>query len=87
MMKPRAGTAGELLGRFDIFDIAGEARDGNEALQMIIHKPAVAFLTSICRVFQFFRLFHHYRIPSIVFQTAYSEYAADAFDINALMIF
>lgn len=76
----------ELLGRFDIFDIAGEARDGNEALQMIIiHKPAVAFLDINMPGISVFQTVSSLQNPPlIVFQTAYSEYAADAFDINAL---
>ncbi|NLW77658.1 MAG: response regulator, partial [Methanomicrobiales archaeon] len=68
----------ELLGRFDIFDIAGEARDGNEALQMIIiHKPAVAFLDINMPGISVFQTVSSLQNPPlIVFQTAYSEYAA-----------
>jgi two-component system LytT family response regulator len=76
----------ELLDRFSLFDIKAEATDGNEALQLIIaHKPEVAFLDINMPgmpVFQSMPSLHN--PPLIIFQTAYSEHAANAYDINAL---
>jgi two-component system, LytTR family, response regulator len=76
----------ELLDRFARFTIVAEAHDGNEALQLIItHKPDVAFLDIDMpgmSVFESLPSLQH--PPLIVFQTAYSEYAADAYDIDAL---
>jgi two-component system LytT family response regulator len=76
----------ELLGRFNQFEIVAEAKDGNEALQLIItHAPQVAFLDINMpgvSVFQSIPSLQH--PPLIIFQTAYSEHAADAFTINAL---
>jgi two-component system LytT family response regulator len=76
----------ELLGRFDQFDIVAEAESGNEALQLIItHKPEVAFLDINMPGMSVFQSIPSLQSPPlIVFQTAYSEYAADAYDINAL---
>ncbi|MFC1476392.1 LytR/AlgR family response regulator transcription factor [Fibrobacterota bacterium] len=75
-----------LLDRFDLFDIVAEAADGNEALNMIItHNPDVAFLDINMpgiSVFQSLPSLH--KPPVIIFQTAYSEHAAEAFDIDAL---
>jgi two-component system LytT family response regulator len=76
----------EMLGRSGRFDIVGEAKDGNEALQLIIsHKPAVAFLDINMpgiSVFQSIPSLQH--PPLVVFQTAYSEHAANAFEIDAV---
>jgi two-component system LytT family response regulator len=77
----------ELLGRFEgAFEILAEAGDGNEALQLIVnHKPHVAFLDINMpgiSVFQSMASLQH--PPLIVFQTAYSEHAARAFEIDAL---
>jgi two-component system LytT family response regulator len=76
----------ELLDRFGIFEIVAEASDGNEALQQIItQKVDVAFLDINMPgipVFQSVASLQH--PPLIVFQTAYSEHAAEAFEIDAL---
>ncbi len=76
----------ELLSRFNTFEIIGEAHDGNEALQLIItHKPAVAFLDINMPGMSVFQSIPSLQNPPlVVFQTAYSEHAADAFEINAL---
>jgi DNA-binding LytR/AlgR family response regulator len=76
----------ELLDRFAAFDIVAEAKDGNEALQLIItHKPAVAFLDiNMPGVSVFQSIPSLQNPPIIIFQTAYSEHAANAYDINAL---
>ncbi|MCP4367489.1 MAG: response regulator transcription factor [Deltaproteobacteria bacterium] len=76
----------ELLVAFEIFDITAEAATGNEALEKIItHKPDVAFLDiNMPGISVFNTLPSLSRPPIIIFQTAYSEYAAEAYDINAL---
>jgi DNA-binding LytR/AlgR family response regulator len=76
----------EQLEKFEMFEIVAEARDGNEALQLIItHKPDVAFLDiNMPGVSVFQSIPSLQNPPIIIFQTAYSEHAADAFDINAL---
>jgi DNA-binding LytR/AlgR family response regulator len=75
-----------LLDRFALFTIAAEATDGNEALQSIItHTPDVAFLDiNMPGVSVFQSLPSLQNPPLIIFQTAYSEHAANAYDINAL---
>ena len=76
----------ELLGRFTQFDIIAEADNGNEALQLIItRKPEVAFLDINMPGMSVFQSIPSLQNPPlIIFQTAYSEYAADAYEINAL---
>ena len=76
----------ELLVAFEIFDITAEAASGNEALEKIImHKPDVAFLDiNMPGISVFNTLSSLSRPPIIIFQTAYSEYAAEAYDIDAL---
>lgn len=76
----------DLLGRFECFDIVSEAADGNEALSAIIaRQPDVAFLDiNMPGVSVFASLASLQDPPLIVFQTAYSEHAAAAFDIEAL---
>lgn len=76
----------DLLERFEIFEIIGEAKDGNEALQHIIGlQPQVAFLDINMPGISVFQSLPSLKNPPlIVFQTAYSEHAAEAFDINAL---
>ena len=76
----------ELLDRFALFDIVAEAKDGNEALHLIIvHKPEVVFLDINMPGMSVFQSIPSLQNPPlIIFQTAYSEFAADAFTINAL---
>ena len=76
----------ELLDRFALFAIVAEAVDGNESLQMIItHKPQVAFLDiNMPGISVFQSLPSLQNPPFIIFQTAHSEYAADAYEIDAL---
>ena len=76
----------ELLSSFSIFEIIAEAHDGNEALEKIITlTPKVAFLDiNMPGVSVFSSIEALQKKPIIIFQTAYSEYAADAFDIDAL---
>ena len=76
----------ELLESFGLFHIIGEASTGQEALEMmILHKPDVAFLDiNMPGISVFNSISSLNKPPLIVFQTAYSEYAAEAFDVNAL---
>jgi two-component system LytT family response regulator len=76
----------ELLDRLALFDIVAEAHDGNEALQLIIaHKPEVAFLDINMPGMSVFQSIPSLSNPPIIiFQTAYSEHAANAYDINAV---
>ncbi|MCK5451690.1 MAG: response regulator, partial [Candidatus Omnitrophica bacterium] len=76
----------ELLVTFEIFDITAEAATGNEALEKIImHKPDVAFLDiNMPGISVFSTLPSLSHPPIIIFQTAYSEYAVEAYNINAL---
>ncbi len=76
----------ELLDSFDIFDILSEASTGSEVLEMIItHKPDVAFLDiNMPGVPVFNTISSLADPPMIVFQTAYSEHAAEAFNVNAV---
>jgi DNA-binding LytR/AlgR family response regulator len=76
----------EQLERFAEFDIVAEATDGTEALSAIVtHEPDVAFLDiNMPGVSVFASLRSLQEPPLIVFQTAYSEHAATAFDIEAL---
>jgi two-component system LytT family response regulator len=70
----------------ELFDIVAEAKDGNEALQLIItHKPEVAFLDiNMPGISVFQSIPSLQNQPMIIFQTAYSEHAAEAYTINAL---
>jgi DNA-binding LytR/AlgR family response regulator len=76
----------ELLEDFNCFDIVDEATDGNEAINMIItHKPQVAFLDiNMPGVSVFQSIPSLQEPPLVVFQTAYSQHAANAFEIDAV---
>jgi two-component system LytT family response regulator len=76
----------ELLERCSAFDIVGEAADGSEALSMIVqHVPQVAFLDINMPGVSVFTALPTLRTPPlIVFQTAYAQHAARAFDIDAI---
>jgi DNA-binding LytR/AlgR family response regulator len=76
----------DMLDRFGLFDIIAEACDGNEAIGFIItRKPRVAFLDINMPGISVFRSIPSLQNPPIIiFQTAHSEHAAEAFDINAL---
>ena len=75
-----------MLGLFGVFDIVAEGSDGNEALDLIItYKPQVAFLDINMPGISLFQSIPSLNNPPlVVFQTAYSEHAAQAFDIEAL---
>ncbi|MDH5559832.1 MAG: LytTR family DNA-binding domain-containing protein [Deltaproteobacteria bacterium] len=76
----------ELLGGYDQFQIIAEAKNGTEALEKIVsQKPEVAFLDINMPGVSVFKSISSLQAPPIViFQTAHSKYAADAFDIDAL---
>jgi DNA-binding LytR/AlgR family response regulator len=76
----------ELLSEHDDLKVIGEAVNGNEALEKIITgKPDVAFLDIHMPGISVFSSLSSLKDPPlIIFQTAYSKYAAEAFDINAL---
>jgi two-component system, LytTR family, response regulator len=76
----------ELLDESGLFDIVAEAATGHEAFELIIkHRPDVAFLDiNMPGVSVFDTISSLNDPPLVVFQTAYSEYAIDAFNINAI---
>jgi DNA-binding LytR/AlgR family response regulator len=76
----------DMLDDIGSFDIVAEALDGNDAVSKIItHKPQVAFLDINMPGVSVFQSIPSLQVPPlIVFQTAYSQHAADAFEIDAL---
>ncbi len=76
----------DLLSDYNEFEIIAEARNGTEALEQIVSKkPDVAFLDiNMPGVSVFTSISSLQDAPIIVFQTAHSKYATDAFDVNAL---
>ncbi len=75
-----------LLEKYDFINVECEAKDGDEALQMIIsRKPDVAFLDINMPGISVMQSVASLKEPPlIVFQTAYSEHAVNAFGLNAL---
>lgn len=76
----------DLLSEFDDFEIVVESQDGTGALeQMVLLEPDVAFLDINMPGISVFKTISSLNNPPLViFQTAHSKYAADAFDIDAL---
>lgn len=76
----------DLLARFGDFSIVAEAENGDQAVSaMIAHKPRVAFLDiNMPGISVFSSIPALENAPLVVFQTAYSEHAANAYDIQAL---
>ena len=76
----------DLLSAYDQFQIIGEASSGTAALEKIVSlKPDVVFLDINMPGVSVFKTISSLQDPPLViFQTAHSKYAADAFDINAL---
>ncbi len=76
----------ELLSDYDQFQIVAEANSGTGALEkMVSLKPDVVFLDINMPGVSVFKTISSLQDPPlVVFQTAHSKYAADAFDINAL---
>ncbi len=76
----------DLLSDYDQFQIIAEAKDGTGALESIVSlNPEVVFLDiNMPGVSVFKTISSLQNPPLIIFQTAHSKYAAEAFDINAL---
>jgi len=76
----------DLLSDYDEFQIIAEVNDGTKALEQIVAlKPDVVFLDINMPGMSVFNTISSLQDPPlVVFQTAHSKYAADAFDINAL---
>ncbi len=76
----------DLLSDYNEFQIIAEVNDGTKALEQIVAlKPDVVFLDiNMPGVSVFNTILSLQDPPLVVFQTAHSKYAADAFDINAL---
>lgn len=75
-----------LLQKYDFLSLDYEAKNGDEVIQQIISKnPDVVFLDiNMPGIPVFNSLSSLKNPPIIIFQTAYSEYAVDAYGINAL---
>jgi len=76
----------DLLSDYKQFQIVAEAKDGTSALEKIVAlSPDVAFLDiNMPGVSVFKTLSSLSQPPLIIFQTAHSKYATDAFDVDAL---
>lgn len=79
----------KLLARFDGIEIVGEARDGLEAVDLIVRSlPDLVFLDVQMPALDGFEVLRtlpaSVRWPLVVFATAYDEYALAAFEANAV---
>ncbi|MBT4290917.1 MAG: response regulator transcription factor [Deltaproteobacteria bacterium] len=76
----------DLISDYEQFKIISEVDDGNKALEkMVSLKPDVAILDINMPGISVFNTISSLQAPPIiVFQTAHSKYAADAFDVEAL---
>jgi two-component system LytT family response regulator len=76
------------LGREPDFQIVGEAKDGDEAIAMIIEQfPDIVFLDVHMpgpSGFEVLQSLPRELMPLVVFVTAYDEYALRAFDVHAV---
>lgn len=84
--KPARMRLRSLLKEYSEYSIVAEAQNGDEVLRLIIEKsPHVAFLDiNMPGASVFSSIPSLKKPPLVVFQTAYSEYGAKAFDINAV---
>ncbi len=75
-----------LLEKFPDIEIIGEASNGEEAIEKIEElNPDLVFLDIQMPGMTGFEVLEHLHIvPSIIFVTAYDEYALKAFEVNAL---
>lgn len=75
-----------LLEKFPEIEIVGEASNGEEAIEKIEElNPDLVFLDIQMPGMTGFEVLEHLHIvPSIIFVTAYDEYALKAFEVNAL---
>jgi len=76
----------DLIADYEQLNIIAEVNDGNKALEKIVSlKPDVAFLDiNMPGISVFNTISSLQNPPIIIFQTAHSKYATEAFDINAL---
>ena len=76
----------DYLGEYDDIEIAGEAKDGQEALIEIARLyPDIVFLDIQMPILNGFEVLDQLdTMPSIVFVTAHDEYAIRAFEVNAV---
>jgi two-component system LytT family response regulator len=81
----RAGLR-ESLGRAEAVSVCGEARDGGEAARLIAElKPDAVFLDMQMPELSGFEVLEACgTVPAVVFVTAHDQYAARAFDVNAV---
>jgi two-component system, LytTR family, response regulator len=76
-----------LLRSFPEIEIAGEAKDGDEALRLIREvRPEILFLDIQMPGMTGFDLLEKIEddLPDVIFTTAYDQYAMKAFEVNAL---
>ena len=75
-----------LLAAHSEIEIAGEARNGGEALELIPRlAPDLLFLDIHMPGMTGFELLERLdEVPQVIFTTAYDQYAIQAFDVNAL---
>lgn len=75
-----------LLAAHAEIEVAGEARTGEEALELIAQlEPDVLFLDIRMPGMSGFDLLQHLDdVPQVIFTTAYDEYALKAFEVSAL---
>jgi chemotaxis response regulator CheB len=85
----RRGIRQLLSGATDV-EIAGEARNGREAVRLLkLLSPDLVFLDvqmPECDGFDVLRQLHRHRLPLLVFVTAYDTFAIRAFDAHAVDI-
>ncbi|MCB0571532.1 MAG: response regulator transcription factor [Phaeodactylibacter sp.] len=78
----------KLLEQYDFISLAGECKNGSEALRAIAdYKPDLVFLDIQMPDFSGFDLLEHkelHPLPFIIFVTAYGQYALKAFDVHAV---
>jgi two-component system, LytTR family, response regulator len=83
----RRGIRQLLSGATDV-EIAGEARNGKEAVRLLkLLSPDLVFLDvqmPECDGFDVLRQLHPHRLPLLVFVTAYDTFAIRAFDAHAV---
>lgn len=74
------------IAQHKILSIVGEAKNGNEAVELINRlKPDTVFLDIQMPGLNGFEVLSHINIvPKIIFTTAYDEYAIKAFEIQAI---
>jgi two-component system LytT family response regulator len=75
-----------MLGKYDLVEIVGEARNGKEALALIGKtRPDVIFLDIRMPLLTGFEMLEKLdRSPYVIFTTAYDQYALQAFEENTV---